>query len=177
MARKSFWAWGLESDEPTMEQMREMADKVSQQYGVSLEAVAPPKLAELDLRRPRISIPASVAQFCSTETHDRAVHSYGRGFRDRIRAFNRQFPNPPDVVAYPRNEEDVVSVLDWCSSSGHTAIPYGAGSSVVGGVEPPEESDGVVSIDLSALDRVLEIDQLSRAARLRAPRLSSPIAA
>ena len=168
MARKSFWAWGLESDEPTMEQMREMAAKVSRQYGVNLEAVAPPKLAELDLRQPRISPPASIAQFCSTETHDRAVHSYGRGFRDRIRAFNRQFPNPPDVVAYPRNEEDVVSVLDWCSSSGHTAIPYGAGSSVVGGVEPPEESDGVVSIDLSALGRVLEIDQLSRAARIQA---------
>ena len=168
MARKSFWAWGLESDEPTMEQMREMAAKVSRQYGVNLEAVAPPKLAELVLRQPRISPPASVAQFCSTETHDRAVHSYGRGFRDRIRAFNRRFPNPPDVVAYPRNEEDVISVLDWCSNSGHTAIPYGAGSSVVGGVEPPEESDGVVSIDLSALDQVLEIDQLSRAARIQA---------
>jgi len=168
MARKSFWAWGLESEEPTMEQMREMAAKVSRQYGVSLEAVAPPKLAELILRQPRISPPASIAQFCSTETHDRAVHSYGRGFRDRIRAFNRQFPNPPDVVAYPRNEQDVVSVLDWCSSSGHTAIPYGAGSSVVGGVEPPDHADGVVSIDLSALNQVLEIDQLSRAARIQA---------
>ncbi len=168
MATKSFWAWGLESEEPTMEQMREMAAKVSQQYGVSLEAVAPPKLSELTLRQPRISPPASIAEFCSTDTHSRAVHSYGRGFRDRIRAFNRQFPNPPDVVAYPLNEEDVVSVLDWCSSSGYVAIPYGAGSSVVGGVEPPEDAGGVVSIDLSALDQVLEIDPISRAARIQA---------
>ena len=151
-----------------MEQMREMAAKVSQQYGVSLEAVAPPKLSELVLRPPRIFPPASVAQFCSTDTHSRAVHSYGRGFRDRIRAFNRLFPNPPDVVAFPRHEEDVVSVLDWCSSSGYAAIPYGAGSSVVGGVEPPEDADGVVSIDLSALDQVLEIDPISRAARIQA---------
>ena len=63
MARKSFWAWGLESEEPTMEQMREMAAKVSRQYGVNLEAVAPPKLTELDLRRPRISPPAAISQF------------------------------------------------------------------------------------------------------------------
>ena len=168
MAIKSFWAWGLESEEPTMEQMREMAAKVSQQYGVNLEAVAPPKLSELTLRQPRISPPASIAQFCSTETHDRAVRSYGRGFRDRIRAFNRQFPNPPDVVANPRNEQEVEAVLGWCSEAGHIAIPYGAGSSVVGGVEPPEDADGIVSIDLSALDKVLEIDHLSRAARIQA---------
>ncbi|HIN04863.1 MAG TPA: FAD-binding oxidoreductase [Dehalococcoidia bacterium] len=168
MAKKSFWAWGLESEEPTVEQMREMAVKVSRQYGVNLEAVAPPKLAELSLRKPRISPPASITEFCSTDTHDRAVRSYGRGFRDRIRAFNRQFPNPPDVVAFPRNEQEVEAVLGWCSESGHVAIPYGAGSSVVGGVEPPEHADGIVSIDLSSLDRVLEIDQLSRAARIQA---------
>ena len=168
MARKSFWAWGSESDEPTMEQMRKMAVQVSQKYGVALAAVVPPKLEELNLRQPRISPPGRIAAFCSTGTHERAVHSYGRGFRDRIRAFNRQFPNPPDVVAFPRNEQEVVAVLDWCSSNGHTAIPYGAGSSVVGGVEPPEASDAVVSIDLSALDQVLEIDQVSRAARIQA---------
>ena len=135
---------------------------------MNLEAVSPPKLAELSLRKPRISPPASIAEFCSTDTHDRAVRSYGRGFRDRIRAFNRQFPNPPDVVAFPRNETDGEAVLGWCAESGHIAIPYGAGSSVVGGVEPPEQADGIVSIDLSALDRVLEIDQLSRAARIQA---------
>ena len=168
MARKSFWAWGMEPDEPTMQQMREMAAKVSRQYGVSLEAVPPPELAELELRKPRISPPASIASFCSAGTHDRAVHSYGRGFRDRIRAFNRRYPNPPDVVAYPRDEQGVVAVLDWCSQSGYTAVPYGGGSSVVGGVEPPQESEAVVSIDLSALDRVLEIDGVSRAARIQA---------
>ncbi len=168
MARKSFWAWGLESDEPTMQQMRDMAAAVSQRYGVNLEAAAPPELEDLELRRPRISPPSSLAPFCSTDTHSRAVHSYGRGFRDRIRAFNRQFPNPPDVVAYPRNEQEVIAVLGWCSESGYVTIPYGGGSSVVGGVEPPDESAAVVSIDLASLDRVLEIDDVSRSARIQA---------
>ena len=168
MARKSFWAWGMESDEPTMAQVRDMAATLSKQYGVSVEAVPAPTLGELELRKPRITPPAAVASFCSTDTHDRAVHSYGRGFRDRVRAFNRQFPNPPDVVAHPRNEQEVVAVLEWCSGAGYAAIPYGGGSSVVGGVEPPESSEGAVSIDLAALDRVLEIDEVSRAARIQA---------
>ena len=168
MARKSFWAWGRESDEPTVEQVSEAAARLSKQYGRPIETVPAPTLANLSLRKPRITPPASVASFCSTDTHDRAVHSYGRGFRDRVRAFNGQFPNPPDVVAYPRNEQDVISALEWCSNSGHTAIPYGGGSSVVGGVEPPEDSDGVVSIDISSLDRVLEIDEVSKAPRIQA---------
>ncbi len=58
-------------------------------------------------------------------------------------------------------------MLDFCASAGYTAIPYGGGSSVVGGVEPPEGSDGVVSIDLTALDRVLEVDTVSQAARIQ----------
>ena len=168
MPRKSFWAWGMEPDEPTMDDLRKEAARVSAKSGVLLEAGPPTTLAELDLRKPRISPPASLSSICSTDTHDRAVHSYGRGFRDRVRAFNRHFPNPPDVVAFPRDEQEVVAVLDWCSRSGYAAIPYGGGSSVVGGVEPPEASDGAVSIDVSALDRVLEIDEVSRAARIQA---------
>ena len=168
MARRSFWAWGMESDEPTVGQVGETAARLSKQYGAPIETAMAATLADLNLRKPRVTPPAAVASFCSTDTHDRAVHSYGRGFRDRVRAFHGQFPNPPDVVAYPRNEQEVISALEWCSTAGHIVIPYGGGSSVVGGVEPPEDSDGVVSIDISSLDRVLEIDEVSRAARIQA---------
>ena len=168
MARRSFWAWGMESDEPTMQQRRERAAALSKQYGIALEAVPAPTDADLDLRKPRIMAPSSLSSICSTDTHDRAVHSYGRSFVDRIRAFNRQFPNPPDIVARPRNEADVVEILQWCSMQGYAAIPYGGGSSTVGGVEPALESDGVVTIDLAALNQVLEVDDVSRAARIQA---------
>ena len=168
MARRSFWAWGLESEEPTIEARREMARRLSKQYGVPLEVAPAPTSADLDLRRPRLSPPKSMLPFCSTDTHDRAAHSYGKGFRDRVRAFNREFPNPPDVVARPRNEQEIAALLDWCGTSGYAAVPYGGGSSTVGGVEPPESADGVVTIDLSALNRVLEVDGVSRAARIQA---------
>ena len=168
MSRRSFWAWGMESDEPTEAQRRELAATLAAKYGVSVDVPPVPSSDDLDLRRTRIEFPDDLAAICSTDTHDRAVHTYGRNFSDRIRAFNLQFPNPPDIVAYPRNEEDVVALLDWCSIRGFAAIPYGGGSSVVGGVEPPEDYDGIVSIDLTRLDQVLEIDDVSRAARIQA---------
>jgi alkyldihydroxyacetonephosphate synthase len=80
-------------------------------------------------------------------------------------------------VAFPRTEADVVRLLDWCSSAGVCAIPYGGGSSVVGGVEPPEDPrwKGCLTLDLSRLDRVLEIDRVSRAARIQAGALGPGI--
>ena len=168
MPRRSFWAWGMESDEPTEAQRRELAASLSAKHGVSVDVPPVPSSDDLDLREPRIAVPDSLASICSTDTHDRAVHTYGRSFRDRVRAFNLQFPNPPDVVAYPKKEADVEAILDWCSRQGYAAIPYGGGSSVVGGFEPPDDYDGVVSIDLGGLDQVLEIDDVSRAARIQA---------
>ena len=57
-----------------------------------------------------------------------------------VRALQRDYANPPDVAAFPETEGDVVDLLDWCAGIGAAAIPYGGGSSVVGGVESP--SDG-----------------------------------
>ena len=55
-------------------------------------------------------------------------------------------------------------MLDWCADAGAAAMPFGGGTSVVGGVEPvvPEGYSGAVSIDLRAMDRVLEVDPVSR---------------
>ncbi len=167
MARRSFWAWGMESDEPTSEQRRDMAAAMSRKYGVPLESPPMPTVDGLNLPPSRLSPPLALAEICSTDAHDRALHSYGRNFRDRVRAFNCDFPNPIDVVARPRNEREIEAVLEWCSRAGIVAIPYGGGSSVVGGVEPPPDANGSVSIDISSLDQVLEVDDVSRAARIQ----------
>jgi alkyldihydroxyacetonephosphate synthase len=74
------------------------------------------------------------------------------------------------VVAFPGTEAEVAAVLEWGAETGAAVIPYGGGSSVVGGVEPPSDDRwrGVVSLDLGRLDRVLEVDTVSRAARIQA---------
>ncbi len=167
MPRRSFWAWGNADREPTPADYAAMAERIYRRYGATRPVPHPPTAANLNLRRPRILPHPLVADFCSTDDRDRAAHTYGRSFRDRIRGFNCDFPNPPDVIAYPRTEAEVATTLDWCANSNIVAIPYGGGSTVVAGVEPPA-ADAVVTIDLTRLDQVLEIDETSRAARIQA---------
>jgi alkyldihydroxyacetonephosphate synthase len=64
----------------------------------------------------------------------------------------------------------VEALLEWADAVDAAVVPYGGGTSVVGGVEPivPDRFAGVVTIDLGDLDRVLEIDPVSRAARIQA---------
>jgi alkyldihydroxyacetonephosphate synthase len=116
-----------------------------------------------------VSPPDALAPICSSAPLERAAHTYGKAFRDVVRALHGDLSAAPDVVARPRTEDDVVAVLDWAGSEGIAVVPYGGGSSVVGGTEYRGEGDhpGWVSLDLSALDRVLEVDRTSRAARIQ----------
>src|SRR5205807_2540732 len=134
------------------------------------QITAPPHLDELRLPASRLRPPAVLAAVVSDAPHDRAAHTYGKSFRDVVRALRREFSHAPDVVAFPRSEDDVRALLDWAATAGAAVIPYGGGSSVVGGVEADvgKRYPGAVSLDLSRLDRVLEVDRTSRAARIQA---------
>ncbi|HYC21894.1 MAG TPA: FAD-linked oxidase C-terminal domain-containing protein [Candidatus Bathyarchaeia archaeon] len=168
--RRKFWGWGYEGEGPGPEQRARIAELLRARFAVELpEPLEPPRIEQIALSPPRIAPPAALAGFCSTATADRAAHAYGKSFRDVVRALRRDYGNPPDVVAFPADEGEVAQILDWCDRIGASAIPYGGGSSVVGGVEPPSETGGgSVSIDLGRLDRVLEVDRVSRAARIQA---------
>jgi alkyldihydroxyacetonephosphate synthase len=170
--RRSWWGWGWEDEALTPEQATNLGAALATRPGFEgLQARRPAKLGDLDLPEPRLVAPGALAKLCSDATFDRASHTYGKSFRDTVRGFEGDLPHPPDLVAYPNDEADVASLLDWCASAGAAAVPYGGGSSVVGGVDGGGEwADGyagVVSIDLTRLDRVLEIDTVSRAARIQ----------
>lgn len=169
--RRKFYGWGYEDQGPSRDQQQRMAERMAARFGMSaLSLVPPPTENELNLRAPRVKPPDSLASICSSSTYDRAARSYGRGFRDIVRAFRRDYSNPFDFVAFPCDEQDLIRILDWCHEHKVAVSPYGGGSSVVGGVEPPTSDDyrGAVSIDMGKLDRVLEIDRVSRAARIQA---------
>jgi alkyldihydroxyacetonephosphate synthase len=142
-------------------------------FGITPERRRPVPLEALELRPPRIEPPAALAPFCDTSTHERARHAYGRSYRDVVRAFRGEFPHPPDFVAFPRAEADVTAVLDWCASTDTAVVPYGGGSSVVGGVEC--DADRTLTLDLTGLGRVVEIDATSRAARIQGGALGPAI--
>ena len=81
--------------------------------------------------------------------------------------FGGNFPNPPDLVAFPKDESEIETVLAWCEAAGAAVVPFGGGTSVVGGVEARLGDRPVVSMDLRHLDRVLEVDPDSLAARIQ----------
>ncbi|MEU4712524.1 FAD-binding oxidoreductase [Micromonospora purpureochromogenes] len=168
---RSWWGWGHVEDAVTGAEATALADRVRTLLpDVDLtEHVAPP-VAELGLRPPRVEPPTSLARLCSTDPADRAAHTHGKAFRDVVRNLHGEVHHPPDLVVRPATEQDVVDVLDWCAGRDIAVIPYGGGSSVVGGVEPrlDDAYPAAVSLDLGRLDRVLEVDPTSRAARIQA---------
>ncbi len=171
--RRSWWGWGHEGEGPTAEQAASLAAAVAARLGLDeLPVREPVQLEDIDLPQPRMNPPAALAELCSSDRYDRAGHTYGKSYRDVVRGFRGELHHPPDLVAFPGDEADVAAILDWCAAANLAAVPYGGGSSVVGGVDGggPWAAGfaGVVTIDLGRLDRVLEIDRVSRAARIQA---------
>jgi alkyldihydroxyacetonephosphate synthase len=165
------WGWGYEDEQPSLSELREAAAFLSGRLGFgSPDPQAPVPLSDVSLPVPRLTPPDALAPICSTSDYERALHCYGRSYGDIVRASRGRFDHPPDVVAQPRSEGDVVAVLDWAVSAGAAVIPFGGGTSVVGGVEAAgcESYSGVVTIDLKSLDRVLEVDPVSLSARIQA---------
>jgi alkyldihydroxyacetonephosphate synthase len=169
--RLKHWGWGYEDQQPPRDQVEGIAKAVTERLGFEVDEIEDPvPLEEVELPESRIKPPKGFAEMFSDERYDRVSHSLGKAYRDVVRGFRGEFPNPPDLVAYPESAEDVDVVLNYCADEKAAAIPYGGGTSVVGGVEPrmSEQYAGVVSIDLKRMDRVLEVDAVSKAARIQA---------
>ncbi len=169
--RRKHWGWGWEDQQPDRAGLEAAAKAIHERLGFEVERIDEPvPLDRVELREPRVEPPASLAGVLSADRHDRASHALGKAYRDVVRGFRGEFEHPPDLVARPADEAELEAVLGWCSDAGLAAIPYGGGTSVVGGVEPRvgEDYAGAVTIDLGRLDRVLEVDEVSSAARIQA---------
>ena len=165
--RLKHWGWGYEDQQPSHDEVVAAAEGIRAHLGFGAgEIERPVALEDVELPAPRIEPPAGLD--ASVDAHARASHALGKAYRDVVRGFRGQFAEPPDIVAQPRDEADVERWLSWCADAGVVAIPFGGGTSVVGGVEPRGIDGPVVSLDLRALDRVLEVDPISRAARIQA---------
>jgi alkyldihydroxyacetonephosphate synthase len=166
--RRKFWGWGFEDQQPPPEQVEAAGAAAREHLGFApAEVERPVRLEDVDLPSSRLDPPVALSHVCRTDTYERASHAYGKSYRDVVRAFRARFDSPPDVVAHPSNEAELERVLVWCEEAGAAAIPFGGGTSVVGGVEPPPDRP-TVTLDLKAMDRVLEVDAASRAALIQA---------
>lgn len=179
MRERSHWAWGHADRFPDPAGQVAVGKHAEQVLGLSgLTPVRPVPLDAARVPPSRIAVPAALGPFCDTAVEARARHTYGRAYRDQVRAFGGDFANAPDVVALPRDEADIEAVLEWASRDGLAVVPFGGGTSVVGGVECPRAArPGVISLDLGRFDRLLEVDDVSRLARLQAGMLGPDIEA
>jgi alkyldihydroxyacetonephosphate synthase len=103
-----------------------------------------------------------------TGTEDRVRHATGCGYADLARLRSGRLDSAPDAVLLPVDADAVRRVIDVCAAEGVAVVPFGGGTSVVGGVEPLRGRHGrLVSLDISPL-RDVEVDGRSLTARLGA---------
>jgi alkyldihydroxyacetonephosphate synthase len=128
---------------------------------------------------PAAAIPDSVVAAAggpdaiSTGDEDRIRHAAGKGYPDLIRMRSPRIERAPDAVLAPPDQRAVAAVLAACTAEGIAVVPFGGGTSVVGGVEPePGGFERIVSLDLTAL-RDVAVDPVSMTARL-GPGLRGP---
>jgi alkyldihydroxyacetonephosphate synthase len=165
-----WWGWGDPATEPEL-------DAVA--LGVLRERIGElrpaPRVAELDgfaLPSPEL-LPQSLVDAVGEEnvfagTEDRVRHATGCGYADLARLRSGSLDHAPDAVLLPADAEAVRRALDACAAEGVAVVPFGGGTSVVGGVEPLRGDHArLVSLDLARL-RDVEVDRRSLTARLGA---------
>lgn len=172
---RSLWAWGRRDKFPDDAARRGLA-QLARALVPSAQPVlrAPPRDepdALPEVPAPAIAIPAALAAFASQAPRDRALRTRGRAFPDLVAGFAGDYAGAPDLVVRPRDAAEVARVLDVCATHDWAVVPYGGGTSVVGGVDTTlarGERAAVVSLDLGALAGVRELDVTSRLARIGA---------
>ena len=169
--RRSRWGWGFAGRELDRASLQALAPELRKRLGFGGEMIEDPvPAAAIELAPPRLRPPAKLDGIFTDAPEERMRHALGKAYRDVVRALRGRYEHTPDLVAIPSDEADLRRALEFCAERRLAAIPYGGGTSVVGGVEPRVGLGyrGVVSIDLGGLSGVAEVDRASSAALVRA---------
>jgi alkyldihydroxyacetonephosphate synthase len=100
----------------------------------------------------------------TTDPAERLHHARGQSLPDWIALRSGRIGAFPDGVAYPSSAEEVRTLLQFARQTEAKVIPYGGGTSVVGHINPLPGDRPVLTIDLSRLNQLEELDQTSRLA-------------
>ncbi|MEU9992358.1 FAD-binding oxidoreductase [Streptomyces sp. NPDC048045] len=163
---RSWWGWGYADAHPDDAECAAMGALLP---GTLARPLPIPRVTDLSVGRPGATPPPALAHLITTDPEARASHAMGKAYRDIIRALRGRPGRIPDLVARPTDEQEVADLLDWAGGHDVAVIPFGGGSSVVGGVEYRGDTHrAVLSLDMTSMNRVLEIDTASRSARIQA---------
>ncbi|HYN57388.1 MAG TPA: FAD-binding oxidoreductase [Motilibacterales bacterium] len=139
-------------------------------------------LAAVEPGPPRLGVAALAALAGSvgeahvrTDRESRLAHAGGLSYLDLMERRASSHPEVPDAVVSPGSHDEVVALLAAAEQGGFALVPFGGGTSVVGGVRPSAGArSGVVAISFDRMAELLEVDALSGTARVQ-PGMTGPV--
>ncbi|MEJ2430705.1 MAG: FAD-binding oxidoreductase [Deltaproteobacteria bacterium] len=169
-----WWGWGREGESYPVPDSRGFWSFLEQNLGPLAQSPRVSSLADISLPPSRLT-PKDLEQlkelfgdnWVAADKADRIKHSLGKSYVDLLRIRRGMVANPPDVVVFPQRQEQIQDLLALASHRTWAVIPFGGGTSVVGGVEVAEKDKLTVTLDLRRMDRVLDIDRTSHTAAVQ----------
>jgi alkyldihydroxyacetonephosphate synthase len=170
-----WWGWGEDGHSVPLPPAAEalLRDELGADPGVrrppvAFEQVSVPEARLPDAVRERLSA-AVGAESVRDDRDTRIAHAVGRSYPDLVRIRSGDASSAPDAVVLPGSAEQVAAVLAACADHRVAVVPFGGGTSVVGGVEPVSNGfAAAISLDLGRLSATVEVDRTSLTARLDA---------
>jgi alkyldihydroxyacetonephosphate synthase len=167
-----WWGWGAEArHSPLAEPVRTLLEQTlgmtrSDHLPVTPDSVELPSVALTEAAL--VALRTAVGpEHVVVDRHARLVHSGGKSTTDLLLHRAGTLRSAPDAVVLPGGHDEVLAVLKACTEHAVAVVPFGGGTSVVGGVEPVRDGlASCISLDLSRLDRLLVVNRESLVATL-----------
>jgi alkyldihydroxyacetonephosphate synthase len=181
-----WWGWGDPAHPQALP--AHALDFLRETVGIAARPRPPVALGAVRLAAPALSEATTAAlrevvgaEGVRDDHAERVVHAAGKGYPDLVLLRAGAPDGAPDAVVRPGDREQLRAVLDRCARASVAVVPWGGGTSVVGGVAPLRgEHAAVIALDMDRMARVLELDRISRTvnvqAGIRAPALERALA-
>jgi alkyldihydroxyacetonephosphate synthase len=169
--------WGWTAHKDTLAGREDLWTWLADQLGMPALLATPARPVE-DIRLPvprlagqtRTALMATLgSDRVRDDPYERAFHALGRSYHDLVRLRTGELTTAPDAVLYPRSTNEVLALLTFASEHDIAVVPFGGGTSVVGGVTAERGPfSALITLDLSGMNRVIDIDTTSRTATAEA---------
>jgi alkyldihydroxyacetonephosphate synthase len=182
-----WWGWGDPERAPGLP--AHALEFLRETVGVARQPSAPVALGRVRLAPPELpgealdELRALLGHAGVRDGHEeRVVHAAGKGYPDLVRLRAGEPQVAPDAVLYPTDPAQLAPLLELCARRSLALVPFGGGTSVVGGVEPLRgEHAAVLALDLRELSKLVELDResltVTAQAGMRVPALEARLAA
>ncbi len=176
-----WWGWGVDGHDAPLP--KAATALLQDELGAGGARVAPPSLDRISLPAPALAarararlVAAVGGEHVREDRLTRLAHAAGRSYPDLVRLRGGEGLSAPDAVVYPAHHGEVAELLAICAQAGIAVVPFGGGTSVVGGVEPLRGSfAATISLDLARMSGLLALDMRSRLATFGAGTLGPEV--